>query len=339
MSRRTFFKPSVWGARLITFALIVLDGREGKKVERYFVGRLGPEESPCNEYLQYVSSSPGKPFRRGAIEEFRDCLHDTSLDSDDVGGIRMLAESAHIGHTIRSGPFSGLKEQTSAIEVATVIHEQINVLDSMRARGDLRGGLPLVDNELKRREVHSEGVREAVALGWKRYISAEQQYAEIVDNSRTQCRRSDITTENSLELYSSFFDDSSPMSQLEMTYILGEKPRLGDLEVHGASHQKNRKQSSDDHVGVPRESFADKAARVGILIPSSSEIEKWKSPPLFSFERKGFVPAGFEQINEDLFARKDNKFMVLNGAGVDSWDGTQPKTKLYGIQEDVLLRA
>jgi hypothetical protein len=321
------------------FSFCDLGGREAKQDDRYYVGRLGPEESPCNEYLQYVSSSPGKPFRRAAIEEFRDCLHDTSLNSDDVGGIRMLAESAHIGHMIRSGPFSGLKEQTSAVEVATVIHEQFNVLDSMRARGDLRGGLPLVDNELRRREVHSEGVREAVAVGWKRYISAEQQYAEVVDNSRAQCRRSDITTEKSLELYSSFFDDSTPMSQLEMTYILGDRPRLGDSAAQGALRQKSGKQLSDDNVGVPRESFADKAAREGILIPSSSEIEKWKSPPLFSFERKGGIPAGFEQINEDLFARKDNKFMVLNGAGVDSWDGTQPKTKLYAIQEDVLLGA
>jgi hypothetical protein len=283
--------------------------------------------------LRYVNSSPGKPFRRGAIEEFRNCLHDTSLSSDDVGGIRRLAESAHIGHTILSGPYSGLEEIKSAVEVATVIHEQFSVLDSMRARGDLRGGLPLVDSELKRREVYSEGVRESVAMGWKRYISAEQQYAEVVDNSRAQCRRSDITTEKSLELYSSFFDDSTRMSQLGMTYLLGEKPKLGDSATPGALRRMSGKHSSDDCDGVPTESFADKAARVGISIPSSFEIQKWKSPPLFSFERKGGVPVGFEQINEDLFARKDNKFMVLNGAGVDSWDGTQPKTKLYGAED------
>ena len=37
---------------------------------------------------------------------------------------------------------------------------------------------------------------------------------------------------------------------------------------------------------------------------------------------------GFEQINEDLFARKDNKFMVFNSAGVDSWSSPpQPVTK------------
>lgn len=42
------------------------------------------------------------------------------------------------------------------------------------------------------------------------------------------------------------------------------------------------------------------------------------------------IPAGFEQINEDLFARKDNKFMVFNGAGVDSWKSPpQPVTKTH----------
>lgn len=204
----------------------------------------------------------------------------------------------------------------------------------MRARGDLRGGLPLIDNELKRREVYADGVRESVAVGWKRYINAEQQYAEIVDNSKAQCRRSDFTTEKSLELYSSFFDDSTPMSQLDMTYVLGEKPKLDKLD--GA---KNAKKATFEKEKDEMVSFAEKASLLGISIPSAAEIEKKKAPPLFNFDRKGGVPAGFEQINEDLFARKDNKFIVLNGPAVDSWvrDGSEPKTKLQGIAEDVLI--
>lgn len=271
-------------------------------------------------------------FVRYASQERRQCfLRSWALTRCCI--IWKLAESANIGSTIRSGPYSGLNEQQSAIEVATVIQEQFNVLESMRSRGDLRGGLPLVDSELKRREVHSDGVRESVAAGWKRYISAEQQYAEVVDNARAQCRRSDITTEKSLELYSSFFEDSTPLSQLEMTYMLGERPKMDE----SADRAQKSETTASYNDGAPRESFAEKAARAGISIPSSSEIEQWKSPPLFSFERKGGVPAGFEQINDDLFARKDNKFMVFNGAGMDSWDGSQPKTKLHGIEKDVLL--
>eukprot|EP00594_Rhizosolenia_setigera_P015855 CAMPEP_0178972640 /NCGR_PEP_ID=MMETSP0789-20121207/21161_1 /TAXON_ID=3005 /ORGANISM="Rhizosolenia setigera, Strain CCMP 1694" /LENGTH=88 /DNA_ID=CAMNT_0020660181 /DNA_START=76 /DNA_END=342 /DNA_ORIENTATION=+ len=46
---------------------------------------------------------------------------------------------------------------------------------------------------------------------------------------------------------------------------------------------------------------------------------------------------GFEQINEDLYARKENKFMVFNGVGVDTWySGTQPITKIdMGILFDL----
>lgn len=238
---------------------------------------------------------------------------------------------------IRSGPYKGLYEDKSAVEVATVIHEQFNVLDSMRARGDLRGGLPLVDGELRRRDVYAEGVRESVAGGWKRYINAEQQYAEVVDNSKAQCRRSDLTTERSLELYSSFFDDSTPVSQLDMTYLLGENPEVNKSST--SRRVDSKRPLLDENEDGKTLSFAEKANRLGVSIPSASDIEKSKSPPLFSFDRKGGVPAGFEQINEDLFARKDNKFIVLNGAGVDSWNGTQPKTKLQGIEEDVLLGA
>lgn len=218
-----------------------------------------------------------------------------------------------------------------------MIHEQFNVLDSMRARGDLRGGLPLVDGELRRRDVYAEGVRESVAGGWKRYINAEQQYAEIVDNSKAQCRRSDLTTERSLELYTSFFDDSTPVSHLDKVYLLGEKPNAG--KPTSSLQVCNKKPLLDESENDKLQSFTDKAKRLGVSIPSASDIEKSKLPQLFSFDRKGGVPAGFEQINEDLFARKDNKFIVLNGAGVDSWDGTQPKTKLHGIEEDVLLAA
>jgi len=64
--------------------------RKGRTAGRHYVGRLGPEETPPSEYLQYVSASPGKPYRREAIDEFRKCLRETSLNSDDVGGIRKV---------------------------------------------------------------------------------------------------------------------------------------------------------------------------------------------------------------------------------------------------------
>ena len=43
--------------------------------------------------------------------------------------------------------------------------------------------------------------------------------------------------------------------------------------------------------------------------------------------RKGHVKDGFEQINDDLFARRANKFMVFNGVGMQEWT-TKPLTKM-----------
>ena len=40
------------------------------------------------------------------------------------------------------------------------------------------------------------------------------------------------------------------------------------------------------------------------------------------------VPPFFEQINDGMFARKDNKFMVFNEAGADSWHGVEPETRI-----------
>lgn len=72
--------------------MILVSGKQTERSgSRYYVGRLGTEESPPNEYLQYVSASPGKPYRREAINEFRSCLRDTSLSSDDVSGIRKVS--------------------------------------------------------------------------------------------------------------------------------------------------------------------------------------------------------------------------------------------------------
>ena len=70
------------------------------------------------------------------------------------------------------------------------------------------------------------------------------------------------------------------------------------------------------------ECFIRKAATKGINIARKSPSS------LMEFRTQRPTPNGFEQINEDLFARKDNKFMVFNWAGVDSWKSPpQPVTK------------
>lgn len=301
-----------------------------KQTTRLFLGRIGEMETPCEEYLRYTSPPSDRsrsPFREEKIAEFKKCLYVNSMHSDDVEGIRKLGESAHLGRTLCSGPYRGLDQCESAVEVTTVIQEQFNALHSNPRSVD-GGGMRLVDLELKRRGYHTAGVREAVARGWEKTKVAEAQYAEIVNKPKVACRRSDLTTAASLSLYASFFDDSTALSALNLTYICGERqtrPKSGE------SDGVNKNEASRKHE---QNNFVSKASRLGVCIKSYADIAKEKAPPLFNFERSGEVQSGFEQINEDLFARKDNKFMVFNGAGMDSWNGTEPITKVATLTDD-----
>ena len=225
---------------------------------------------------------------------------------------------------ISSGPYSGLFQDESAIEVETVIQEQFNALENMRSRGELREGIPLMDMELKRRGLYTAGVKGAVTSGWNRHTRAEKQYDELFDETNADCQRSDLTTAESLKLYASFF---SPDLQ-----VLSPEPTP---QVRENSPENNSLENMQRFA--PRTSnFVSRAARVGIPIASHVDFIKSKSPPLFQFEQRRSVPGGFEMINEDMFARKDNKFMVFNGSGVDSWKGTAPVTKTTGIESMLL---
>lgn len=197
----------------------------------------------------------------------------------------------------------------------------------MRSRGDLSPeGISLVDMELKRRGVDASGVRDTVAAGWERYIKAEKQYSEVLEPPADTCRRSDLTTSSSLNLYASLFDEDSQLSIADLIFLLGRKPE-----------EASRAAKKPLDFGSKKTSFVEKAARIGVPIVPHDEVMTFKSEPLFQFERQRKVPSGFEQINEDMFARKDNKFMVFNGAGVDSWKGTEPVTKVSRMEEDLAL--
>ena len=54
---------------------------------------------------------------------------------------------------------------------------------------------------------------------------------------------------------------------------------------------------------------------------------------MFAVDKIDHLPEGFEQINDDLFARRDNKFLVLNGAAVGTWQEAVPKTKVMNLDK------
>ena len=259
-----------------------------------------------------------------AFGEFKESLNAISLNVNDVRGIYNLAESGHLGRKIKSGPYKGLDRDLSAVEVSTVVFEQLNAYENIKSRGELQEGIPLMDSELKRRGFYTDGVKETIAYDWERSLDAEKQYQETCSGGCLKLIRSDLTTSNSLKLYASFFSPDRVMTATDLTVLLGENlekiERIKNLDRAEVSKLELKPQ------------FVSRASQKGISITSHEELSRIKSRPLFQFERRRPVPVGFEMINEDLFSRKENKFMVFNGPGVESWTGATPVTKISGIE-------
>ena len=236
--------------------------------------------------------------------------------------MRQLARSAHLGEKIYRGEYRGLSKDTSAIEVATAVHEQFNALDGMSASGDL------VERELERRGFSTAGVIDSVSTGWEKFTIGERQYMEIVEAKALRCQRSDLTNAESLKLYASQFDGDTHVTTADHIF----------LQAYAPESWKDRRLPFPPLELTEPSSFVKKAARLGISITPHEGGAMPATPSLYQLDERHDVPAGFEQINEDMFARKDNRFMVFNGAGVDSysWTGAQPITKMSQA-EDILL--
>ena len=85
---------------------------------------------------------------------------------------------------------------------------------------------------LKQNDLYSVGVTESFYSGWKHLAKAEKTYSEIVDMSSVGYRRSDITTDSSMKLYSSFFDQSNEISPVRMTNVPLSIAFLSPLNPH-----------------------------------------------------------------------------------------------------------
>lgn len=288
-----------------------------------YVGETNETIEPREEYVRSVRPSEyleSSNFNPEAFEEFKESLHAFSINANEVEEIQELAESGHVGQEIKTGPYKGLDRNFSAIEFSTVVFEQLNAYENMRRRGKLKEGVPVMDAELMRRGFCTNGVRETIADGWDQYVASERLYHETCLPGSSKYRRSDLTTTNSLKLYTSFFSPDQTMATPDLSVLLGDTPTSDVKRKPGHVDLKYR--GTD---------FVSKAAKKGIDITSHKDLGK--SQPLFSFGRKHAVPEGFEMINDDMFSRKDNKFMVFNGPGVESWSGNSPESKISGIEK------
>ena len=116
-----------------------------------------------------------------------------------------------------------MNQNESAVRVATTIHGYFNYLEEKVEEGELSYNEihpPELLETLKQTDLYSVGVTESFYSGWKHLAKAEKSYSEIVDMSSIGYRRSDITTDSSMKLYSSFFDQSSEISPVRFLFLL-----------------------------------------------------------------------------------------------------------------------
>jgi hypothetical protein len=179
----------------------------------------------------------------------------------------------------------------------------------------------MVELELRRRGLASAGVRESIANTWQGLKRSEQEYAEILERPMETCSRSDLSTAAAFKQYASAFDESTLLSTPDVIF-LNEQPS-SNLPLPSRPPESLRTMSRSP------ESFVQKAAKLGYDISPYSDASADSVASLFPRSGRQSVPAGFEQINDDMFARKDNIFMVFNSAALDSFHGAQPVTKKF----------
>ena len=73
---------------------------------------------------------------------------------------------------------------------------------------------------LKQSDLYSAGFSESFHSLSRHLARAEVSYGEIIDMSSIGYRRSDLTTEASMKLYTSFFDQSSEISSVRCIRVL-----------------------------------------------------------------------------------------------------------------------
>jgi hypothetical protein len=289
-----------------------------------------------------------------ALSEFAESLYETSLDSNDVDGILRLSKSAHISRVLESGPYRGLRQDDSAIQVTNFLFEKYDSFllkqqlgESPPSRAMTGGVLDGLDCNFQKQGYDTAGVKETIAIGCERFAKSRRAFSEMLEGSSLEFKRSDLTTESSLRLYCSLFDDQQvSLSQADMSYILGEKksgpcnnikntssstvaatPVLA-AELRDSNHENNHENSIGGGSIVSQISLWLDGDNHETHIPTQY--------PTF-LSAASHVKPGFEQINEDMYARNDNKFLVLNGAGVECWTGSQPVTKLGGLSQDFFV--
>lgn len=310
---------------------------EAQKVAAKSKERREQDESYAlyKKYTQQLPEEKKFESRHSKVkEEFTSYLQDLNIKSDDADGLLKLSQGAHINSEIINGPYRGLSQHESAVEVTVVINEQFNVLHTLKEKGligNISSGetIPFINDELKRREMDTPGVMHAVYNGWNRFEKAERCYNEVVSSNTLRHGRSDFTDEHSMKLYMSFFSKDTLLTNHDVHHMSGTSSSTSKTENPHVSSNAVYQEDAEEST------FMRKARSFNIY---KHDFQKSQPPSLFSPNKDVDIPVGFEQINDGLYARKDNRFMVFNYVGIESqqWPPSAV-TKGFSLEEDMDL--
>ena len=246
-----------------------------------FLGDPKVQVGEVDEYRAFVdfyNNAGSEKVNETSLQEFKESLREVNLDSDDVVGMRDLAESAHITKTMKGGIYDGLDQNVSSFAVASIVCESWLNLTSAKVRDEEAIGMKECMRALKKggggegggEGGGSRGVKQQVIEGWGELKKSEQLHRIALEGGGG----GKIST-NTLEQYCQYFSAESIISD------------------------------------------------VGLKLADGGELEtKTKTKPT--------IKDKFEQVNDDLYARRDNKFIVLNGAAKRHWT-EHPKTNTHRI--------
>lgn len=196
----------------------------------------------------------------------------------------LARRSAHITRTLKSGVWEGLPQETSAKAVTAVICGLGNVMSSSRERGVSDSAtVEAAMKVLEEKKLDSAGVYGQLMSNWENLKFSEGVCEELLEERGLSSLRADTVGAETVELYCSFFDAEDVLNDVEMHMIVGD----GAGDNDGQGDEERKKEEGKTEAGGEKE-----------------------------------LDSEFEQINDDLFARKSNKYMVFNGAGKKSWSGS-----------------
>jgi hypothetical protein len=298
----------------------------------YVGSDFGEESDVKPEYLKYCSQNSrpsAQVYSVEKVDEFKKALQETTMQADDVSGIRevstlilatviasdnllvlssKMAQSANLGSILSSGEYRGLHRDVSAIDAAKAMHEQFSPQTDFPVTEQRR-----VQSELHRCGFGSSGVQETASREWKSFSLAHREYTTIVAPKSGGFSRSALSDAETFKLYASYFDPNTELTTADQIFLGSTQLTRNEETPPGPTDLRPPQHSL----------FAQKAARLGInCTPYTAMVSTLRAHP------HGLTPAGFEQINDEMFARKDNPFMVFNRVGMDCWESNSAPRSL-----------